>query len=200
MLVCALCRHDFVAGSSGLPGVPGFRSRRHLRHQRQVGSLQHLRPLQRSAVISFPRQLRRRRSCVAGFPASLCRRNAGLVVAIRLLAATVVKRLHDRNKGGWWMVPFFTAPILLGKVGVWLGDSATADFLMLVLIALSLWGFVEILCLGGATGPNRFGPDPQAPVPRSPLAPPNWDQLRELEFVRRDAGPSAGPHVMRGHD
>jgi uncharacterized membrane protein YhaH (DUF805 family) len=114
------------------------------------------------------------------------------VFAIRFLAATAVKRLHDRNKSGWWIVPFFIAPILLGKVGDWLGDSYPADFLRLVLIALSLWGFVEILCLRGTRGPNRFGPDPQAPVNRSPRAAPNWEQLRELESVRRGAGPSPG--------
>ncbi len=69
-----------------------------------------------------------------------------------------------------------------------------------VMIALSLWGFVEMLCLRGTTGPNRFGPDPQAPVNRGPRAAPNWDQLRELEFVRRGAGPPPGEHVKRGHD
>lgn len=123
-----------------------------------------------------------------------------IVAAIRSLAATAVKRLHDRNKSGWWSAPFLLAPILLPKVGDWLGDSWPADFPMLVLIGLSLWGFIEMLCLGGTRGPNRFGLDPQAPVQRSPLAAPNWDQLRELEFVRRSAGPSPGEHVKRGHD
>jgi uncharacterized membrane protein YhaH (DUF805 family) len=69
-----------------------------------------------------------------------------------------------------------------------------------VMIALSLWGFVEMLCLRGTRGPNRFGPDPLAAVKRSPRAAPNWDQLRELEFLRRGAGPSPGEHVKRGHD
>ncbi len=125
-----------------------------------------------------------------------------IVAAIRLLAATAVRRLHDRNKSGWWTVPFFIAPVLLGKVGDWLGDSYPADFLRLVLIALSIWGFVEIRCLRGTRGPNRFGPDPhpQAPVNRSPRAAPNWEQLRELESVRRGAGPSPGEHVKRGYD
>ena len=124
-----------------------------------------------------------------------------IVAAIRWLAATAVKRLHDRNKSGWWIVPFGIAPILLGKVGDWLGDSYPANFLLLVMIALSLWGFVETLFLRGTTGPNRFGPDPlPAPVNRSPRTAPNWDQLRELEFVRHGAGPSLGEHVKRGHD
>jgi uncharacterized membrane protein YhaH (DUF805 family) len=121
--------------------------------------------------------------------------------AVRFLAATIIKRLHDRGKGGWWIVPFVIAPILLGKAGEWLGDSWPADLLMLAMIALGLWGFVEMVGLRGTTGPNQFGPDPlQAPANRSPHAAPNWDQLRELEFVRRGAGPSAGEHVKREHD
>lgn len=124
-----------------------------------------------------------------------------VVFAIRILVAATIKRLHDRDKGDWWIVPLFVAPIVLGVAGGWLGDSWPADFLILVMIALGLWGFVEILCLGGTRGPNRFGPGPLSrPVNCSPRAAPNWDQLRELEFVRRGAGPSAGPHVKRVHD
>lgn len=125
-----------------------------------------------------------------------------LVAATRFLAATTVKRLHDRNKSGWWIVPFGIAPILLAKAGDRLGDSYPADFVMLIATALSLWGFVEMLCLRGTRGPNRFGPDPHPPAPvnRSPRAAPNWDQLRELKFVPHGAGPSPGPHVKRGHD
>jgi uncharacterized membrane protein YhaH (DUF805 family) len=114
------------------------------------------------------------------------------VFAIRFLAATTIRRLHDRNKGSWWIVPFFMAPIMVGKVGDWLGDSYAADFVILVMIALSFWGLVETLGLRGTTGPNRFGPDPLAPAHRTPHPTPNWDQLRELEFVRRGAGPSPG--------
>jgi uncharacterized membrane protein YhaH (DUF805 family) len=122
------------------------------------------------------------------------------VVGMWFLAATTVKRLHDRSKSGWWIVPFFVAPNLLGKVGGWLGDSYPVNFLMLVLGVLSFWGFVEMLCLRGTKGPNRFGPDPLGTVVRSPRAVPNWDQLRELEFVPHSAGPSPGEHVKRGHD
>jgi len=120
--------------------------------------------------------------------------------AIRFLAATTVRRLHDRDKSGWWIVPLLMAPILLGKAADWLGDSYAADVVVLVLIGFSLWGLVEMLGLKGTTGPNRFGPDPLAPPPRTPPAAPNWDQLRALEFVRRGAGPSPGEHVKRGHD
>jgi uncharacterized membrane protein YhaH (DUF805 family) len=36
----------------------------------------------------------------------------------------------------------------------------------LVSLALMIWGFVELGCLRGTVGPNRFGPDPlQRTVP-----------------------------------
>jgi uncharacterized membrane protein YhaH (DUF805 family) len=126
---------------------------------------------------------------------------SSMVFAIRFPAATMVKRLHDRNKSGWWMVPFVIVPILLPKAGDWFGDSTLAELLMLAMAALGLWGLVEMLGLKGTSGPNRFGPDPlQATAKRTPHAAPDWDQLRELEFVRRGAGPAAGEHVKRGHD
>ena len=123
-----------------------------------------------------------------------------LSFAIRFPAATAVKRLHDRNKSGWWIVPFFTASILLGKVRDWLGDSYPADFLMFVMIALSLWGFAEMLGLRGTSGPNRFGPDPLAPRQSRPGTQPrigtsfaNWNLFRAVPADRR------GPHVKRRH-
>jgi hypothetical protein len=67
-----------------------------------------------------------------------------------------------------------------------------------VLIA-SVWGFVEMSCLKGTSGPNRFGAHPLAPA--DPIdTRPGWDHGSELEFVPHKAGPPAGAHVMRGHD
>lgn len=124
------------------------------------------------------------------------------VVDLWFLAATTVKRLHDRDKSGWWIVPFFVVPNLLGKIGDRLADSWLANFLVLVMVVLGVWAFVEMLCLRGTKGPNRFGPDPLAPA--APLAAAEtrqrWDQQSEVEFVPHSAGPPAGPHVMRGHD
>jgi uncharacterized membrane protein YhaH (DUF805 family) len=62
-----------------------------------------------------------------------------LIVAIPLIwvgVATTVKRWHDRNKSGWWILIAFI-PI----VG-W------------------IWSFVEAGCLRGTVGPNNYGADP----------------------------------------
>lgn len=60
----------------------------------------------------------------------------GLAVLIPSLAVGV-RRLHDTDKSGWWMlialVPFIGAIVLL-----------------------------VFFCMEGTRGPNRFGPDPKA--------------------------------------
>ncbi len=108
-----------------------------------------------------------------------------LVIIVWLFAATAFKRLHDRGKSGWWLAPFFIAPGLLNKLSDWLDN---------------VWCFIELFCLRGTKGPNRFGPDPLAPVSPSALAASRWDQHSEIEFVPHISGPSSVSHVKRGHD
>ena len=121
------------------------------------------------------------------------------VIGVWFLAATTIKRLHDRDKSGWWILVFFLAPALLGIVVDRIDDDsyvATAFALSLAYAAFGLkaWGFVELLILRGTYEPNRFGPDPLAPIDTEP----RWDQQSELTFVPPSAGPPPGPHVMRG--
>jgi uncharacterized membrane protein YhaH (DUF805 family) len=125
-----------------------------------------------------------------------------LVIGVWLFAATSIKRLHDRGKTGWWLAPFFIAPGLLDKLSVWIDNPPLALLVSALGFGLSVWGFVELFCLRGRKGPNRFGPDPLEPV--APVAPvdtrPRWDQHSALEFVPHSAGPSPGPHGKRGHE
>jgi uncharacterized membrane protein YhaH (DUF805 family) len=123
-----------------------------------------------------------------------------LVIAVWLFAATVIKRLHDRGRSGWWFAPFFIAPGLLDKLSDWLDNPPLALLVGALSFGLSVWCFVELFCLRGMNGPNRFGPDPLAPVDPSPRATPRRDQHSELEFVPRSAGPSPASHVKRMHD
>jgi uncharacterized membrane protein YhaH (DUF805 family) len=123
-----------------------------------------------------------------------------LIFGIWFLAATTIKRLHDRNKSGWWIVAFFVAPALLNGIADALDDSNAEVALLLVSVSLNLWGFSELLLLKGTSGPNRFGPDPLTPSSPGGDGASRWEQPSELEFVPYSAGPSPGPHVMRGHD
>jgi len=123
-----------------------------------------------------------------------------LVIFVWLFAATAIKRLHDRARSGWWLAPFFIGPGLLDRLSNWLDNPNLALLANTIGFVLGLWCFVELFCLRGTSGPNRFGPDPLAPP--APIAPaetrPRWDQQSQVEFVPHSAGPSPGAHVKRG--
>jgi uncharacterized membrane protein YhaH (DUF805 family) len=109
-------------------------------------------------------------------------------------AAASIKRLHDRNKSGWWIFPYLVASGLYDQFGDRLGDSWPAAVIGFATYFTLLGGLIEMLFLKGTNGPNRFGPDPLALAEAGA----RWDQMSEIEFVPRSTGPSAGPHVMRG--
>jgi uncharacterized membrane protein YhaH (DUF805 family) len=60
------------------------------------------------------------------------------VVVTWISLAVAVKRFHDRDKTGWWMLIVFV-PVIGG-----------------------LWYLIECGFLRGTEGPNPFGPDPLA--------------------------------------
>ncbi|WP_312145497.1 DUF805 domain-containing protein [Brevundimonas sp.] len=93
------------------------------------------------------------------------------VVAGVLLAAAVTRRLHDTGRAGWWGLP----PLLFAAIASILfptvmeqmmqsEEVAVAPFLLLLannmLYLASLIGLIVLLCLKGASGPNRYGPEP----------------------------------------
>jgi uncharacterized membrane protein YhaH (DUF805 family) len=86
-----------------------------------------------------------------GFPSL-----AGLGVVASLSLA--VRRLHDRDKSGWWVLVFFVLPSILQGMGGQTGDAAYV--LQLAAFAISIWALVELGFLRGTVGPNRFGSDP----------------------------------------
>ena len=58
------------------------------------------------------------------------------IVVFWISLAMAVKRYHDRNKSGWWILI-----VLVPAIG-------------------SLWYLIECGFLKGTTGPNDYGPDP----------------------------------------
>jgi uncharacterized membrane protein YhaH (DUF805 family) len=122
------------------------------------------------------------------------------VIGIWFLAATTIKRLHDRDKSGWWIIVFLIVPALLNGLADRLNDESyvimiLSGSLAYAAFAFSAWGFVELLFLKGMREPNRFGPDPLAPaLPAAPAAA-HWDQHSEMEFIPHSANPS--PPVLR---
>jgi uncharacterized membrane protein YhaH (DUF805 family) len=89
----------------------------------------------------------------------------GAIVAVLMLLATVVcgvfvgiKRLHDRDKTGWWLLFFYLVPAILDGIANMMGSVGIV--LTLAGFAISIWAFVELGCLRGTIGSNQYGPDP----------------------------------------
>jgi uncharacterized membrane protein YhaH (DUF805 family) len=127
-------------------------------------------------------------------------KSSGLSAFSWIFLATAIKRLHDRARSGWWIVPFFVIPGLFSQFSDLLPDSNWMLPFGLTASSLWLWGFVELFCIPGSTGDNRFGPDPLAKIEDSSASPPakSWDQQSEIEFVPPSASPPGGMHVKRG--
>ncbi len=81
--------------------------------------------------------------------------------------AVAVRRLHDRNKSGWWLVIMYAPVFLLTVLGaaVSASDPEAGSGLNALSLPFSIWAFVELGCLKGTFGPNRFGDDPLQPSP-----------------------------------
>jgi uncharacterized membrane protein YhaH (DUF805 family) len=113
----------------------------------------------------------------------------GTTLLMWVYFAASIKRLHDRDKSGWWMVAFFAVPGLYNQFADRLPDSHADLPLAFAASALCLWGFVEMYCLKGSRKTNRFGADPLAPPPPRDTRPP-WDQQSEIKMV---------PHKANAH-
>jgi uncharacterized membrane protein YhaH (DUF805 family) len=104
------------------------------------------------------------------------------IVLIWVNLATTAKRLHDRDRRGWWAIAIF----VINRVsylyyGLFLGLHFGTDILgglelLMVLGAVALsvlqtWIVIELFFMIGTDGANRFGPDPTRPVSKTPAAP-----------------------------
>lgn len=113
--------------------------------------------------------------------------------------AATAKRLHDRNRSGWWAVAIFVVNRLSYLYyGLFFGfhfgvDISGTEQLLLVMsaVALSLlqtWIVIELFFVIGTDGPNRYGPDPTRPLTKSPSAP-RTESFGVPDFLLHRAGP-----------
>jgi uncharacterized membrane protein YhaH (DUF805 family) len=126
----------------------------------------------------------------------------GTPLFLWIYIATSIKRLHDRNRSAWWIVPFFVIPGLYGEFGDRLPSSYPVFALSLAVPVFWFWGVIEMCVLKGTMGPNRYGADPLARADQRAGArtAPRWDQQSELELIPHSASPPAGLHVKREHE
>ena len=100
----------------------------------------------------------------------------GMLIIVILIAsiAVGVKRLHDSNKSGWYLLLFYLVPSVLVVIGVLIGafvedSTIIATVLGLLAFAIAVWAFIEMGCLRGTIGINQYGPDPVAPATIPPV-------------------------------
>jgi uncharacterized membrane protein YhaH (DUF805 family) len=95
--------------------------------------------------------------------------------------AAGVKRLHDLNRTGAWLVLFYIGPVILiifffivacvdVAAALMSGDSLdnatiariglTGGVVFLLIFILGIWALIWFGCLRGTVGPNQYGPDP----------------------------------------
>jgi uncharacterized membrane protein YhaH (DUF805 family) len=97
---------------------------------------------------------------------------APMVTFVYISTAISVKRLHDRDKSGWWAILYLGLPPVIlfafaqgadanGRVEGWPAALLIPFLIMLVVT------FIELACLKGTTGANRYGPD-RVPAPGAP--------------------------------
>lgn len=116
---------------------------------------------------------------LAAIPVSPWTRVLPTLVILWPLAATSVKRAHDRNRSPWILAPAFAAEFILIALDFAFVEQAPVKvtdanytglsfFLALTILnyAYQLYLLVELGFLRGTIGPNRYGPDPLVePIP-----------------------------------
>ena len=92
----------------------------------------------------------------------------GGLVGVWVGLAAAARRLHDRNKSAWWLLIMYGPVLLFSAMGA--AMTATGSAISGIGSLFSIWIFVELGCLKGTTGPNRFGDDPLQPSPAEVFA------------------------------
>lgn len=81
-----------------------------------------------------------------------------LICTVTAFSASV-RRLHDINASGWWMI----GPSLISVISTILESVIHDGAMMIAMLVLSTvlnLAFIVAMAWKGTTGPNRFGPQP----------------------------------------
>ena len=91
------------------------------------------------------------------------------VAALLTLLSAATRRLHDRDKHGWYLYVFFGVPSALatpfsgkGELELVVFNGGIGSVLDLLSLAIGIWMIVELGCLPGTPGSNQFGADPRS--------------------------------------
>ncbi len=94
---------------------------------------------------------------------------APAVVAYAASFCVIIRRLHDRGRGAWWLIPLQILPWVLHGGSAYVQSTLYSEAdprlpmaigAVLLALLLNLWAFIEIGVLRGQKAANRFGPPP----------------------------------------
>ena len=133
---------------------------------------------------------------------------AAAIMMLWINTATTAKRLHDRNRSGWWAAAVVFVNLLSYAyyslfIGLYFGvDISIAKELLLVMLAVTLpllqtWVVIELFFLVGSDGRNRFGPDPLSEVTTGAPTAPRAAQDNVPAFLVHGAGLPLAAHGRR---
>lgn len=91
----------------------------------------------------------------------------GFVISIPFyvsIVAVSIRRLHDRDKSGWWLLVFYLAPTLFIFFGIVLMAFVPSQLALWVALPIMAWAVFELGFRRGSIGPNQYGPDPLMPA------------------------------------
>lgn len=84
-----------------------------------------------------------------------------IALLVWIVIAAAVRRLHDRDRSGWWLLLFVVLPWGLLGLGTIDRHGPGEAAATIAAAALAFWGAAELVVLAGSRGANRFGPDPR---------------------------------------
>jgi len=120
-------------------------------------------------------------------PAGLVFIGLVMLVAGYIQSALAWKRFHDRGRPGWLsLAPMIPLMMILVTVASGVASNAPpqdvigpAYMWMMLIFPINLWFFIDLGCLPGQAGPNKYGDPPAGgggympAAPRTPAAPTN---------------------------
>ncbi len=103
-------------------------------------------------------------------PANWLLDGAAIILGAMMMAflvGAIVRRLHDRNRSGGWLLVFFGPHVALAAAISRIADHNQQMIVffgggLLVAAPFIAWGMVEIFLLQGSRGANKYGPNPLA--------------------------------------
>ena len=87
------------------------------------------------------------------------------LLIVYCLLAVLVKRLHDRNRRGWWILLFPVVPVVLASIVSALGEDLAPVLTYAawaIVLIVTIGALIELAVMPGTAGLNRYGPDPRA--------------------------------------